>query len=315
MSWLEVSLAVDAEVAEAVADVLARVAPHGVVLETERPDPEKPTSAPVPPTVVRAYLPEDSELPERRRRLEEGLWHLGQIRPLPAPVFRDVEDTDWEELWKVSYGPTMIGERLQIVPAWLTAPLGDRKTVWIDPGMAFGTGTHPTTRMCLEVLEEILLPGQVVADLGCGSGILSFAAVQLGAARVFACDTDPLAVTASLEGAERNGVADALEIFEGSLDALRSRLAASGQSADLLLGNLLAPILMDLLSQGLATVVRPGGRMVLSGILAEQAEGVVGAARARGLRLVETRAEADWRALVLQTAPPPVSGAVEQSHP
>jgi ribosomal protein L11 methyltransferase len=300
MSWLEVSLSVDAEVAEAVADVLARVAPHGVVLETERVDPESPSAGPTPPTVVRAYLPQDSELAQRRRRMEEGLWHLGQIRPLPAPVFREVEDTDWEELWKVSYGPTMIGERLQIVPAWLTAPPGDRKTVWIDPGMAFGTGTHPTTRMCLEVLEKILLPGQVVADLGCGSGILSFAAAQLGAVQVFACDTDTLAVAASLEGAERNGVAETVEVFEGSLDALKSRLLASGQSADLLMGNLLAPILIDLLSQGLGTVVRPGGRMVLSGILAEQAAEVLEAAGARGLQLVETRAEADWRALVLQ---------------
>ncbi|HET7012000.1 MAG TPA: 50S ribosomal protein L11 methyltransferase [Anaerolineales bacterium] len=298
--WLEVSLSVDAELAEAVADVLARVAPHGVVLESERLDPETQAARPGSIVVVRAYLPDDDQLASLRRRMEEGLWHLGQIQPIPEPAFRRVADTDWNELWKVSYGPTEIGQRLQIVPVWLDAPPGKRQTVWIDPGMAFGTGTHPTTRMCLAALEELLSPGQVVVDLGCGSGILGFAAAKLGAGRVFSCDTDPQAIDATTDGAARNQVAHAMEIFQGSLDEMRARLEAAGSKADLLLGNLLAPILLDLLPRGLAECVRPGGHLVLSGILADQADEVLQTSADAGLELIEVRQDGDWRALVLR---------------
>jgi ribosomal protein L11 methyltransferase len=287
-----------------VADVLARVAPHGVVLERERLDPESPDSRLSGTVVVRAFLPEDENLEAARRRIEEGLWHLGQIQPIPQPKYLRVADTDWNALWKASYGPTPIGERLQIVPVWVDAPPGPRATVWIDPGMAFGTGTHPTTRMCLEILEEILRPGQLVADLGCGSGILSFAAAKLGARRVLACDIDPQAVAASEEGARRNGVAETVDVFRGSLDDLRERAETKALGIDILLANLLAPILLDLLPRRLGGNVRPGGRLVLSGILAEQAEEVIEMALRHGLRPIETRQDGDWRALVLESPPP-----------
>jgi ribosomal protein L11 methyltransferase len=307
--WLEVSLSVDAEAAEAVADLFSRHAPHGVVLETERIDPDLPEARPSPTTRVRAYLPQADDLADRLRALETGLWHLGQIRPLPDPEYREVADEDWSLAWKSNYRPLTVGRRLQVVPAWLEAPPGDRLTLWMDPGMAFGTGSHPTTRLCLEAVEALLRPGQIVADLGCGSGILGFAAAALGARRVYACDIDPQAVVAARAGAARNDVGDSMEIFEGSLEALAARVEAAGTRADLLLANLLEGILLDLLPRGLAALVRPGGRLVLSGILADQAQRVAEAAEGEGLQPLETLADGDWRALIFETRPPPQAGA------
>jgi len=311
MNWLEVTLSVDSEAAEAVADILARHAPHGVVLETERLDPDSLDAHPSPVTQVRAYLPHDDSLSDRVRQLETGLWHLGQIRPLPPPVYRDVADEDWSEVWKASYRPLLVGRRLQIVPAWLEAPPGDRLTLWMDPGMAFGTGSHPTTRLCLEALESALRPGMVVADVGCGSGILSFAAAALGARRVYACDIDTAAVEATRAGALRNHTADVITVLEGSVEELDRAWAAEGLRPDIVLGNLLESILLDLLPRGLGRGIRPPGRLILSGILAEQETPVRWAAERNGFRWLETRAEADWRALVLESKPPPTSGAAD----
>ncbi|HSB88857.1 MAG TPA: 50S ribosomal protein L11 methyltransferase [Anaerolineales bacterium] len=299
-AWLEVTLSVDAETAEAVADLLAQHAPYGVVLETERLDPESLDSQVSPTTQVRAFLPKDDSLAGRLYLVALGLWHLGQIRPIPAPEFRDVSEENWAETWKANYRPITVGRRLQIVPAWLDTPPGDRLTLSLDPGMAFGTGSHPTTRLCLEALEDALQPGDVVADVGCGSGILSIAAARLGARRVYACDIDPVAVAAAQQGAAHNAVAEGIIVFQGSLEELRGMLTADGLEVDILLGNLLESILVDLLPRGLADTVRPGGTLVLSGILAEQEERVLQASERQGLRHLETLSEADWRALVLQ---------------
>jgi ribosomal protein L11 methyltransferase len=301
--WIEVSLTLEPELAEPVAELLSRHVPGGVSLESATVDNGDGEGKATGPVTVRAYLASDKELPERRRRIEEGLWFLSRIRPLPLAQFRDVEDADWAERWKERYRPIHVGRSLVIVPAWLPAPEGPLRPIFLDPGMAFGTGAHPSTRLSLAALEDHLRPGGSVADLGCGSGVLSIAAARLGAGRVLALDIDPEAVRAARENAARNGLGGAVEIHQGSLETLLEH-----PPFDLLLANILAPVLVDLLGQGLAEALAPAGVAVLAGILEAQVEGLVRAAGGQGLVLVETRGEDDWRALVLKAAPPPTRG-------
>ena len=302
-AWLEVSLMVDGELAEAVADVLARFAPNGVVVEATRiiPDPDG-DGHPGGPLRVAAYLPVDEHLEETRRRLEEALWYLGRIQPLPAAQFKPIEETDWSESWKQHYRPVPIGEHLMIVPAWLHPPTEGRIPIRIDPGMAFGTGTHPTTQLCLQFVDELVSrwvqAGQAidVIDVGCGTAILSVAALKLGARHALGVDIDQQAVDAALQNAVANQVEDRLELGPGSLAEIASG-SFSIQRAPLVLANILAPVIIRLLDDGLATLLTPGGDLVLSGILEEQAEGVEAAVRRHALQLIERRQEGDWVAL------------------
>src|SRR3972149_4122424 len=149
-NWLEVSLVVNGELAEAVADVLARFAPNGVMTEqgVRYADDEDP-GTPAGLIPLRAYLEMDDRIEEARQKLEESLHYLGMIQPLPAPVYKEVADQNWMEAWKQHYKPILIGQRLVILPAWLASPDSNRVAIKIDPGMAFGTGTHPTTPLCL----------------------------------------------------------------------------------------------------------------------------------------------------------------------
>ena len=299
-TWIEISLTLEPELAEPVAELLARHVPGGVSLETSTIDDDRGEGRATGPVTVRAYLPAGAELAARRQRIEEGLWFLGRIRPLPPADFREVEEADWAERWKDRYQPIRVGRRLVIVPAWLEPPGAPSLPILLDPGMAFGTGAHPTTRLVLGALEDYLVPGGSVADLGCGSGVLSIAAGRLGAARILALDVDAQAVRATEENAARNGLRGAIEIRQGSLEAMLER-----PPFDLLLANILASVLEDLLRRGLALSLDPLGIAILSGVLDSQVEPVLRAAEAQGLTPLETRAEEDWRALVLKRTPPP----------
>ncbi|MGE5223236.1 MAG: 50S ribosomal protein L11 methyltransferase, partial [Omnitrophica WOR_2 bacterium] len=172
-SWLEISLLVDGEMAEAVAEVFTRFVPNGVAIESTSiaPDPEGEGHMQGPLRVC-GYLPVNDRLEETRQRLEEALWYLGRIRSLPAPQYTQVQENDWAEAWKKHYHPLPIGQKLIVVPVWLESPSRERIPIRMDPGMAFGTGTHPTTQLCLEIVEERIRPGDTVIDVGCGSGIL-----------------------------------------------------------------------------------------------------------------------------------------------
>ena len=304
VNWLEVSLLVEGEAAEAVADALARFAPEGgVVIEStsiqavaEMEGQEE--GRPAGPLRVRCYLPADGQLEDTRRRLEEALWHLGRILPLPEPTYRPVAEADWAEAWKASYHPVRLGKRLVIVPAWLDPPLlPEEIPIRLEPGMAFGTGTHPTTQLCLTVLEDLLQPGQAVLDLGCGSGILAIAAARLGASWVLAVDIDPGAVRIARENALANGVQDRVRVEQGSLfEVLEGRFGPPG--SDLVLANILARAITQFAEQGLADAMAPEGKLVVSGILAEQVIEVEGALRTGGLTVTQQRRIEDWVALV-----------------
>ncbi len=184
-------------------------------------------------------------------------------------------------------------------PAWLEAQDDQRIAIKIDPSMAFGTGTHPTTQLCLALVEKHLQPGQTVIDIGCGSGILSIAAVKLGASRVTAVDIDQAAIRSTRENAALNAVNDNIESGVGSLEEIGSGYFSLRQ-ANLVLANILAPVIQRLLDEGLVDIISPKGRVVLSGILMEQSDSVQAAAEQRGLRLVERLQSNDWVGLVYQ---------------
>jgi ribosomal protein L11 methyltransferase len=295
-AWLEVSVTVSEEVSEAVADTMARYASGGVALgyESIAPDPDG-EGRPCGPMEVRAYLPVDDALEERRAQLAEALWHLSRIVPMPEPVFRPVANEDWSLEWKKHYRPIRIGKRIHIIPSWYRATgARSRINLLLDPGMAFGTGTHPTTQLCLEALEDYVHKGDFVLDLGCGSGILAIAAAKLGAGEVLGVDIDKDAVRIARENARRNRVARKIAFEEGSL----AHLLAQGRQAPLVAANILAVVLLKMMEEGLPDILTPDGRMILSGILLEQSEKVEEALRAHGCRVEEKRIREDWVALV-----------------
>ncbi|MBP7228020.1 MAG: 50S ribosomal protein L11 methyltransferase [Longilinea sp.] len=298
--WLEVSLTVDDEMAEAVAEVLGRFVSQGVVLErsvTFLNDEDEGT--PDGPVRVYGYLVVDEHVEENRQRIEEALWHLGQIRPLGEPAFRPIEDQNWMAAWKEHYRPIPIGQKLLILPAWIEQQDSQRVAVKIDPSMAFGTGTHPTTQLCMQAVETYVQPGQPVIDVGCGSGILSIAALKLNASHALAVDIDPAAVLSTKENAAANGVSECIEVGQGSVqEVLEGQFSI--RHAPLVLANILAPVLIRLFQAGLAELVMPAGVIVLSGVLDTQAAGVIAAAEAQGLHFVEQLQMADWVAIVLR---------------
>lgn len=294
MRWLEVSLTVPSKHAEPIAEVLARFATNGIAIEMASTQPPSAGSV----VRVRGWLPEDDSLDVKRETLEESLWHLSQIEPLPTPAYRLIENQEWIGTWRSSYRPIPVGRGWLITPPWTDPSKTDRIPIVIEPGTAFGTGAHPSTRLCLEFIEDQLKVGQSVADLGCGSGILSIAAAQLGAVDVRAFDLDPLAVQAARENVERNGVADVVEVVHGSLDELLNL-----PPRDLLLANILAPVLLKMIEDGLPRAANPEGVIILSGVLEEQVGELLSACASHGLSLMEVKGEDDWRALALSRNP------------
>jgi len=286
MNWLEVSMTVDGELAESVADVFARFAPNGVMTEQGvKYNDAEDAGTPTGPITVRAYLEVDNQLEETRQKLEESLFYLGMIRPLPAPSYKQIADQNWMEAWKQYYKPILIGQRLLILPAWMESPDPSRIAIKIDPGMAFGTGTHPTTQLCLELMElylchseqgersphrggDSVLPlvaqnDMTVIDVGCGSGILSIAALKLGATEALGVDIDEESVKNSRENADMNGVGEELILGVGSVQEILNGKFAFNTAA-LVVANILAPIIIRLFDAGMANLIEGNGTMARS---------------------------------------------------
>lgn len=299
MKWLEISLTVDGELAEAVADILSRYAHDGVALQMQDSGDDVETLSASKLVNIFAYLQVDSGINTKRAYIDQGLWHLSQIQPIPAPTYRFIEEEDWIDLWKANYNPIPVGEKLLILPAWYEAPEGKRRAIVLDPGMAFGTGLHPTTQLCLIAMENYLTPGDSVVDLGCGSGILSIAAILLGAYTVLALDMDPIAVQTAQSNIQRNGMLEKIRVEEGSLAQLLDDVIYP-DSRDLLLANIYATILDELLDSGLLQAVKPQGTMILSGIMKHQVDEIQVKCIARGASILGSYQDGDWVALILQ---------------
>jgi ribosomal protein L11 methyltransferase len=302
MRWLELTVEADVEAVEAVSEILGRVA-TGTIVQPARliRDPDDELVAREDPDAgyaVIAHIADDPAATDAVATTERALWHLQAfgLRRVGELRVRPVADEDWSEAWKASYAPQRIG-RVVVVPSWASEPLGpDEVAVELDPGMAFGTGMHPTTRGCLALLQTIAPMPARVLDVGCGSGILAIAALRLGAHRADGLDTDPLAVEATLANAERNGLAERVTATVGSLPEEAS------SRYPLILANLVAAVLVDLAPR-LAAHLAEDGTLLASGIIAPKAAAVEAAMRRAGLRVDEQLDDGEWVTLRLARRP------------
>lgn len=303
MDWLEVRVLTDGEGAEAVAEALRPFATNdGVVLEqlgdmsTADPDALEDT------VTVKIYIPKEDDTPQKRDQIETVLFHLGRLYPIPPPTFHLLKEQDWANAWKTHYKPFRIGNRIWIQPSWLELEetavsdlTPDDIVLTLDPGMAFGTGLHPTTQMCLQFVEKFVQAGDSVLDVGTGSGILAIAAAKLGATSIFAFDTDDLAVRTTAENAAINDVSAHIQTEKGTL------AKQPKQKWDVVLVNILAPVIIQLFeNDGLMDYVSEDGVLVLSGIIEEQLGGVETAVSQANAKIIETRTVRDWVCLAVQ---------------
>ncbi len=292
MDWLEVSVQVDSEAAEAVSEVFNRYGHGGAVIEEAISETDEAAGEPL---TVKVYLPLENGQAVGQQEIEEALWHLSQLYPIPAPQSRHLSEEDWAHAWKKHYQVLRVGQRIVVKPSWQTyTPRSDDVVVELDPGMAFGTGLHPSTRLCLVALEKHLNPGMRVLDIGTGSGILSIAAARLGAAPVLALDIDPIAVEAARANVAANEVEHIVSVEPGSWPTLEPQ----GQAFDIVLVNILAETIVELLGDGLIHCLKEAGLIVVSGLIEPREAMVVEALSAQGVDIIERLQEKDWVALV-----------------
>jgi len=232
MMWLEISVSADEEAVEAVAEVL-RTYGRGVAIDEPFIQPridEPPLPDPSRRAVVKTYLPQDAAAEEARSRIEQSLWHLGQLRAIEPPEVRVIAEEDWANAWKAYFPVLHVAAHTVIVPAWRRyRPHDGEVALRLDPGMAFGTGMHPTTRLCLSAIEELVRPGARVLDIGTGSGILAIAAARHGAREVVGVDSDPVAVAAARANVKLNRLTRIVQIYEGNPALQADDMAEEGK--------------------------------------------------------------------------------------
>ena len=297
--WIEIAAYVDNEAVEAVSEAFQRFAHGGVVIEyptepgAEIAWNEEAMIDRTRPIAVRGYLPAGRDGKRRQRKIEEAIWHLARIWPIEGPTVRDVREEDWANAWKEHFHAHRIGDRLVIKPTWRAFEPGPNDLVIsLDPGMAFGTGLHPTTQVCLRALERLVRPGDRVLDVGTGSGILAIAAARLGASEVFALDLDGVAIEAAWANVDANGLRNVVHVRHG--DA--ADLPEAG-AFEVVVANIIARVIQASASS-LARQLRPGGRLVASGILLERRDDVAAALEAAGVAVDATDVDGDWCALI-----------------
>ena len=306
--WVEVLVRVAPPDAETVAGLLGVLAGSGAVIEpairTSDGDDfayELLDAA----SAVRAFFVAPLSAAERRK-LRRRLASLPLSTPLPRLRYAEVEEHDWSEAWKRLFDVRQVGERLVLRPSWRSyAPARGELVIELDPGRAFGTGQHATTRLCLLALEHHLRAGDRVIDVGAGSGVLAIAAARLGARSVRALDTDAEAVSVARENVARNGVEDVVRVAAGSLGdggrgAAGAALPATELLADVVVLNISSSVLVALMEE-VARALRPGGLLVGSGFIDEAEAEVRLAAVAAGLRPLRVDADEEWRCIVARS--------------
>ncbi|MDD2539449.1 MAG: 50S ribosomal protein L11 methyltransferase [Desulfuromonadaceae bacterium] len=297
--WLEIACDVPEEYADVVAEFMTRLTGNGVCIDNKCVDAfsisEIPHSVRV---VIKAYLSADNDPEPQMQELEAFISELSKRHPVAcfgAPALTVVNSEDWSSSWKVHFKPLRIGKRLLIVPTWEEAmQLPGDLVLRIDPGMAFGTGGHETTRLCLELLEQTMdqcdqTSQPSLLDLGTGSGILAMAASLLGAGRILALDIDPDAVTVAHENLELNGLSERIECGTAPLESLV-------ENFDIILANILAEELVRL-APYLTARLSPGGYLILSGILAEKEQLVRQGFASQPLNYCQTVCSGEWVAM------------------
>lgn len=310
--WLEVSIKVKQEAEEVTAEILREAgARNGVAIEDpvlyetvrkslpfELCDP-LPEETDLSIVTVTAYYPEDGELQKRLQRIEAELaaveTRIGKFR-VGSTLFRKVSETDWSNEWKQYFHVTRVGKHIVVKPSWEAyEPEEDDVVLELDPGMAFGTGTHPTTCLVLEAMEKIIHPDSTVFDVGTGSGILAMTAAKLGAKTIKAVDIDGVAVRTAKENIAKAGLADRIEVKQGDL------LHGTEGQADVIVANILADIIILLLPD-IPGKLKEGGLFFASGIIENYQQDVTEAAANVGLRVKEVTRTKDWVGLLMEKA-------------
>ncbi len=293
MKWLEICVPVESEEeATLVGQLFDLYGVGGAVLEQlfcgqNQEDGTGPSTV-----TVKTYLALDGGDDQRLQLLRDGL--SGLVEPLhhPAVQFRELEEKDWATAWKAFFRPLRFGQRIVLKLPEQTYPAEeDDLVIDLEPGMAFGTGLHATTRMCLVCLERLVSPGDRLLDMGTGSGVLAIAAAKLGAAHVLALDNDPTAVMVARENVTLNRVTRAIKVEEGSLDLLVCR---HPPLFDGMVVNIIAEVIVDLMQRGLSSFLQPGAWLVASGILASAEAGVRSAFDKCEAKIVDRYQEEEW---------------------
>lgn len=305
MEWLEVAVHIPSEGIEIVSQILIDMGTGGVSIEDpalidqyinagvwdywEFPDQVLNQTQPI----VKAYFPLNEHTQQKLQILQEKLDHLDLNTP-PQTFYRSVQEEDWATAWRVHYKPLRVGRHWLIKPTWEDVTPGENEIVLeLDPGMAFGSGTHPTTTMCLELMEDCIQPQQIVYDIGTGTGILAIGAAKLGAKEVLAVDLDEVAVKVAKENVAHNNVTPRVQVMQGDL------LSSVTEGADLIIANIIADVIINLAAHAYGKL-NTGGYLITSGIISQRADEVKQVLEKQGFITIDVRRQGEWVAYRLQ---------------